>query len=39
MQRRNVLLPEPEAPNMAITSPFLAVTEMPFSTSIEPKLL
>ena len=39
MQRRKVLLPEPEAPRRAITSPLRAVTEMPFSTSIEPKLL
>src|SRR5690606_6033705 len=39
MQRRNVLLPEPLAPMMEITSPFSAVIEMPLSTSSVPKLL
>ena len=33
MQRRKVLLPEPELPIMAMTSPSLAESEMPFSTS------
>ena len=39
MQRRNVLLPEPLEPSMAITSPSCAVTETPFSTSRSPKRL
>ena len=39
MQRRNVLLPEPDEPSMEITSPSPAVIEMPFSTSMSPKLL
>ena len=39
MQRRKVLLPEPEEPRIEITSPFWASTEMPFSTSRDPKLL
>src|SRR6516165_2303010 len=36
IQRRKVLLPEPEAPRIAITSCSLAVTETPFSTSSGP---
>jgi hypothetical protein len=39
MQRRNVLLPEPELPRMAMTSWSCAVTETPFNTSTDPKLL
>ena len=39
MQRRNVLLPEPDEPRIEITSPSRAVSEMPFSTSSWPKLL
>src|SRR5208337_3147487 len=39
MQRRKVLLPEPDDPRIEITSPSLAVSEMPFSTSSEPKRL
>src|ERR1700733_4503461 len=39
MQRRNVLLPEPDEPRIEITSPSLAVSEIPFSTSSWPKLL
>ena len=39
MQRRNVLLPEPDEPRIEITSPSLAVSEMPFSTSSWPKRL
>src|SRR5262249_8270753 len=39
MQRRKVLLPEPELPIMAMTSPSLAETEMPFSTSSWPNRL
>ena len=39
MQRRKVLLPEPEEPRIEMTSPSLAVSEMPFSTSNWPKLL
>ncbi|MNR47533.1 hypothetical protein D3C85_1666440 [compost metagenome] len=33
MQRRKVLLPEPEEPMMLITSPAWAVSETPLSTS------
>src|SRR3954452_21552562 len=36
MQRRNVLLPDPLAPRIAITSPLAAVTDTPLSTSTEP---
>src|SRR6516225_8955675 len=39
MQRRNVLLPEPDEPRIEITSPSLAVSEIPFRTSSRPKLL
>jgi len=39
MQRRKVLLPEPEAPRIEITSPRRAASEMPLSTSRRPKLL
>src|SRR5271157_642848 len=39
MQRRNVLLPEPEEPRIEITSPSFAVSDMPFSTSSGPKRL
>ena len=39
MQRSSVLLPEPELPIIAITSPLPAVSDTPFSTSSEPKLL
>jgi len=37
MQRKNVLLPEPEAPMMEMTSSRSAVSEMPLSTSSGPK--
>src|SRR5262245_35443677 len=37
MQRRKVLLPEPDAPRIEITSCSFAVREMPRSTSIDPK--
>src|SRR6185503_845817 len=37
MQRRKVLLPEPDAPRIEITSCSLAVREMPRSTSTVPK--
>ncbi|MNR45461.1 hypothetical protein D3C85_1643100 [compost metagenome] len=33
MQRKNVLLPEPEEPIMLITSPALALIDTPLSTS------
>ncbi|MCY1427318.1 hypothetical protein D9M71_431590 [compost metagenome] len=33
MQRRKVLLPEPDEPMMLITSPALAARDTPFSTS------
>ena len=39
MQRRNVLLPEPEAPIIDTTSPSWAVSETPFNTSKTPKFL
>ena len=39
MQRRNVLLPEPDEPRIEITSPSFAVNDMPRSTSSRPKLL
>jgi hypothetical protein len=39
MQRKSVLLPEPELPIIEITSPFCADSETPFSTSSDPKLL
>src|SRR5215213_1273868 len=39
MQRSMVDLPEPEAPRIEMTSPSLALSEMPLSTSSEPKLL
>src|SRR5438874_3446943 len=38
MQRSNVLLPEPERPMMATTSPLVMSSETPFSTSFWPKL-
>src|SRR3954452_23388707 len=38
MQRSRVLLPEPERPMMATTSPFSTSSETPFSTSLAPKL-
>ena len=37
--RRKVLFPEPEDPNIEITSPFDAEAEMLFNISILPKLL
>src|SRR5271166_2210165 len=39
MQRRNVLLPEPEEPRIETTSPSLAVSDMPLRTSSAPKRL
>src|SRR5271166_3064483 len=39
MQRRNVLLPEPEEPRIETTSPSFAVSEMPLRTSSAPKRL
>ncbi len=39
MQRRNVLLPEPDEPRIEITSPSLAVSDTPLKTSSWPKLL
>src|SRR5690606_4447646 len=36
-QRRNVLLPEPEGPIMATTSPLRRVSETPSSTRLSPK--
>ena len=39
MQRRKVLLPEPELPMIAMTSPAAAVRDTPFRTSSAPKLL
>jgi hypothetical protein len=39
MQRRKVLLPEPELPMMLITSPAWAVSDTPLSTSLVPKRL
>src|SRR5215217_9211616 len=39
MQRSMVDLPEPEAPRIEMTSPSLALSETPLSTSSEPKLL
>src|SRR5436305_8819528 len=38
MQRSSVLLPEPERPMMATTSPLATSSETPFSTSFAPKL-
>src|SRR3954451_2115762 len=38
MQRSSVLLPEPERPMMATTSPLATSRETPFSTSLAPKL-
>src|SRR4029453_2582896 len=38
MQRSRVLLPEPERPMMATTSPLAMSSETPFSTSLVPKL-
>ena len=39
MQRKKVLLPEPEAPIIDTTSPTRAVMETPFRTSRGPKFL
>ncbi|MCY1383149.1 hypothetical protein D9M69_712450 [compost metagenome] len=39
MQRSRVDLPEPDEPRMETTSPSRASSEMPFRTSIGPKLL
>ena len=39
MQRRKVLLPEPLAPRIEMTSPWRASSEMPLSTSSAPKVL
>ena len=39
MQRRNVLLPEPDEPRIEMTSPSRACSETPFSTSSAPKRL
>ena len=39
MERRKVLLPQPDGPMMATTSPFLTEVVMPFSTSLSPKRL
>ena len=39
MQRRNVLLPEPDEPRIEITSPSFAFSDTPRSTSSWPKLL
>ena len=39
MQRRSVLLPEPELPIIEITSPLRADSETPLSTSSEPNAL
>src|SRR5690606_37772025 len=39
MQRRNVLLPEPLRPMMAMTSPSATTRLIPRSTTSEPKLL
>src|SRR5471030_976937 len=39
MQRRKVLLPEPLEPMMLITSPALAASDTPLSTSFSPKRL
>jgi hypothetical protein len=36
MQRRKVLLPEPLAPMMLITSPLFALSDTPLSTSLSP---
>jgi hypothetical protein len=36
MQRRNVLLPEPLAPMMLMTSPAFAFSDTPLSTSLSP---
>src|SRR4051794_25522306 len=38
IQRSRVLLPEPERPMMATTSPLAMSSETPFSTSLAPKL-
>ena len=39
MQRRNVLLPEPLAPSMEMTSPWRASSDIPLRTEIAPKFL
>ena len=39
MQRRSVLLPEPDAPNIEMTSPVFAISDTPRSTSRSPKRL
>ena len=39
MQRKSVLLPEPDEPIIEITSPLSAESETPFSTSSAPKRL
>ncbi len=39
MQRRSVLLPEPDEPIIAITSPFWALSDTPLRTSSWPKRL
>jgi len=39
MQRRKVLLPDPELPMMLITSPARASSETPLSTSLDPNRL
>ena len=39
MQRSSVVLPEPEGPTMATTSPRATSIETPHSTSSAPKLL
>src|SRR3989337_2852694 len=38
MQRSSVLLPEPERPMIATTSPFATSCERPFSTSLGPQV-
>src|SRR4029078_13630880 len=38
MQRSSVLLPEPERPMIATTSPLATSSDTPFSTSFAPKL-
>src|SRR5258707_14199123 len=38
MQRSSVLLPDPERPMIATTSPFCTSSETPLSTSLGPKL-
>ena len=39
IQRRSVLLPDPDAPSIEITSPVCATSDTPRSTSTSPKLL